>query len=152
MKEATQLVVFGLDEQRYALRLAAVERIVRAVEVTPLPKAPQIVLGVIDIQGRVIPVVDVRKRFRLPEREVELGDQFIIAHTGRRTVALVVDAVSGVVECSAGEVRPAEEILPGMEYIEGVVRLRDGMALIHDLDRFLSLNEENALEQAIGLA
>jgi purine-binding chemotaxis protein CheW len=70
MNKATQLVVFALDEQRYALRLTAVERIVRAVEVTPLPKAPQIVLGVIDAQGRIIPVVDVRQRFRLTEREV----------------------------------------------------------------------------------
>ncbi len=152
MNKATQLVVFALDEQRYALRLAAVERIVRAVEVTPLPKAPQIVLGVIDVQGRIIPVVDVRQRVRLPEREVELADQFIIAHTGRRTVALAVDAVSGVVECAAEKVRVAAEILPGMEYIEGVLRLENGMALIHDLDRFLSLDEEKDLEQAMGQA
>ena len=59
-----QIVVFALDEPRYALPLSAVERVVRAVEITPLPKAPEIVLGVINMQGQVVPAVDIRKRFR----------------------------------------------------------------------------------------
>jgi purine-binding chemotaxis protein CheW len=58
-----QLVVLTLDEQRYALHLSAVERIVRMVEITPLPKAPQIVLGVVNVQGRIVPIVNIRKRF-----------------------------------------------------------------------------------------
>lgn len=152
MNQATQLVVFGLDDQQYALRLAAVERVIRAVEVTPLPQAPRVVEGVIDVQGRIIPVLDVRQRFRLPEREVELADRFIIAHTARWAVALVVDVVHGVAECPAGEVQAAEEIVPGLEYVEGVLRLEDGMAFIHDLDGFLSLDEESALDQALRQA
>src|SRR3712207_6774571 len=98
MNNSRRYVVFTLDEHGYALPLSFVERIVRAVEVTPLPKAPEIVLGVINVQGRVIPVVNIRKRFRLPEREIELSDQFIIARTAKRTIALVVDAVGGVAE------------------------------------------------------
>jgi purine-binding chemotaxis protein CheW len=58
-----QLVVFAFDEQRYALHLSAVERIVRMVEITPLPKAPEIVLGVVNVQGRIVPIVNIRKRF-----------------------------------------------------------------------------------------
>lgn len=144
-----QIVVFTLDEPRYALPLATVERVVRAVEITPLPKAPEIVLGVIDAQGRVIPVVDVRKRFRLPAREMDVDDRFIIARTSTRLVALAVDSVAGVRTLVDGEVVNAAEALPFAEYVRGVVKTPDGLILIHDLDRFLSLDEEHALDAAL---
>ena len=150
MNPSPQLVVFTLDEQRYGLRLATVERVVRAVEVTPLPNAPEIVLGMINVQGRIIPVVNVRKRFRRPEREIGLSDQFIIARTLRRTVALVVDAVSDVVPCPEAQVVAAEKILPGLEHFDGVLKIPDGMIFVHDLDRFLSLDEERALTAALA--
>lgn len=149
MDKLNQLVVFTFDEQRYALHLSAVERIVRVVEVTPLPKAPEIVLGVVNVQGQITPVINIRKRFCLPEREMNLSDQLIIARTSRRTVALVADAVSGVIERSEQEVIAAEKVLPGIEYVEGVVKLEDGMILIHDLNKFLSLEEEQALDNAM---
>ena len=74
MSQLQQLVGFGLDGQHYAVNLAAVERIVHIVEVAPLPRAPEIVLGVINFSGRIIPVVDLRRRFRLPEKEAGLYD------------------------------------------------------------------------------
>ena len=80
---------------------------------------------------------------------MNLSDQLIIAHTSRRTVALVADAVSGVIERSEQEVIAAEKVLPGIEYVEGVVKLEDGMILIHDLNKFLSLEEEQALDNAM---
>jgi purine-binding chemotaxis protein CheW len=143
--------VFALDAQRYALRLAAVECAVRAVEITPLPKAPGIVLGMINAQGRIIPVVNVRKRFGRPERGIELSDQFIIARTARRTVALAVDTVNEVLDGADAEMVVAGKILPGLESIEGVLKLPDGMILVHDLDRFLSLDEEQAIAEALEL-
>src|SRR5438128_1465044 len=90
---ADQLVVFSLEDCRYALRLATVERVFRVAEITVLPRAPEIVQGVIDIQGQVVPVVDVRKRFRLPERDMSLSDHLILARTIKRPVGLVVDGV-----------------------------------------------------------
>ena len=150
MGQSSQFVVFSLDEQRYALHLSTVETIVHAVEITVLPKAPEIVLGVLNMQGRIMPVVNVRKRFRLAEREIALSDRFIIARTSRRVVALVVDSVHGVVERAKHEVVAAEEILPQVEYVEGVVKLPEGLVFIHDLDAFLSLDEEKTLDEAIG--
>jgi purine-binding chemotaxis protein CheW len=147
-----RVAVFTLGDQRYALPLSTVERVVRVVEVTPLPQAPDIVLGVVNVQGRVIPVVNPRRRFRLPERDIALTDQLVIAHTTRRPVALVVDAVTGVLEYSGREAVGARDIVPGMEYVEGVVKLADGLVLIHDLDRFLSLDEATALDRAIESA
>ena len=149
MNMSNQLVVFALDEQRYALHLSAAERIVRVAEVTPLPKAPEIVLGVINVQGQIIPVADIRRRFRLPEREIDLSDQLIIAKTSKRTVALVVDEVTGVIESPEQKLIPAKEILPGTDYVEGVMKLEDGLILIHDLATFLSLEEENTLDLAL---
>jgi purine-binding chemotaxis protein CheW len=145
-----QLVVFALEDQRYALHLSAVERIVRAVEMTPLPKAPEIVIGVINVQGRIIPVFNIRRRFHLPEREIELSDQLIIANTARRTVALPVDTVDGVIERLSEEVTPADQVLPRIEYVEGIVKLENGLVLIHDLDKFLSIDEGTKLDEALN--
>jgi purine-binding chemotaxis protein CheW len=145
-----QLVVFSLDDRRYAIHLSAVERTVRMVEITPLPKAPEVVHGVINVQGRIIPVLNIRKRFRLPEREPCLGDQLIIAATVNRSVALVADAVSDVTLVAAEETTAPAEILPHLEYVRGVAMLDGNMVFIHDLDAFLSLEEEQALETAIG--
>ena len=149
MKKSNQLVVFTLDEQKYALYLPAVERVVNAVEVTPLPKAPDIVLGVINFQGMVIPVVNIRRRFGLPEREIDLGDQLIIAKTSMKTVALVADAVDEVIEPESISVIDSKKITSGMEYVDGVIKLEDGLILIFDLDKFLSLEEKIILTDAL---
>lgn len=149
MSPGIQLVVFELDDRRYGLRLTAVERVLHAVDVTPLPQTPDVVWGVIDIEGQIVPVLSLRKRFGLPERPIGVDDQFVLARTARRTVALVVDVACGVIERSAAEVIESDKILPDLKQIEGVIRLDDGMALIHDLDRFLSLDEERALAQAM---
>ncbi|MGB7541434.1 MAG: chemotaxis protein CheW [Burkholderiales bacterium] len=152
MAVANQLLVFALDEQRYALHLSAVDRVVPMVTVTPLPAAPDAVLGIFNLQGRIVPVFDMRRRFRLAGREIRLSDQLIIAHTTRRWVALVTDAVGDVLDCPARDVVEAQRVLPGTDYVEGVAKLEDGLILIHDLDKFLSLNEEKLLERAISNA
>lgn len=145
----TQLVVFRLDQQRYAVPLVAIERVVRAVEVTPLPKAPAIVLGLIDMHGQVLPVLNVRRRFRLPNREIRPADWFLLAHTSRRMVALVVDASDGVIEASDADIIESARISPGVEGFPGVIRLPDGLVLVHDLEKFLSLDEARALDEAL---
>jgi purine-binding chemotaxis protein CheW len=149
MNRLIRLVNFNLDDQKYALFLSAVIRIIRAVEITGLPKAPEIVLGVINMHGLIISVFDIRKRFRLPQREMQLDDQLIIASTSKRTVALLVDSVNDVIEIPEEKIIAGEKILPGLEYVEGVVKTEDGMILIHDLEQFLSLQEEKALHEAL---
>jgi len=144
-----QLVVFQLDQRRFALPLTVVERIVRAVEVTPLPKAPRIVLGAIDVHGRVLPVLDVRRRFHLPPREIRPADWFLVADTAQRTVVLVIDDSEGVVERPQADIVVSTQIVPGVDDFPGVIKLDDGLVLIHDLERFLSLDEARALDEAM---
>jgi purine-binding chemotaxis protein CheW len=149
-----RLVAFILGEQQYALPLTTVQRVVRMVEVTPLPSVPAVVLGVIDFQGNVIPVMSMRKRFGLPESETSLSDQLIVADTATRRVALVVNSVTGVLERTAEEVTAAEKIVPGGQYVEGITRLGDGILFIHNLEHFLSKKEgaqlDGLLVQAAG--
>ncbi len=158
--EMSQSVVFSLDTRLYAISLSAVRSVVQAVELTPLPNAPPIVKGVINLGGLIIPVVNIRRRFRLPERELELSDQFIVAtalrrdlhEDGGRLLALVVDTVVGVREILAQETTSAAAILPGLEHLEGVARTDDGLILIHDLGTFLSPEEEDALEAILPVS
>jgi len=153
VSDLSQLLVFTLDDQRYALHLAAVVRAVQIVEFTPTPKTAEIVIGVVNVWGQIVPVVNSRKRCRLPEREIELSDHLIIVHSKRQTVALVVDEVQGVVECDS-EMIDSEEVFPSLDYVEGVAKLADGIVLILDLDKFLSVREEHehTLEQALPAA
>jgi purine-binding chemotaxis protein CheW len=145
-----QWVVFCLDEGRYALPLAAVDRIVRAVHVTALPQGPDIVLGAIDVEGRVLPVFNIRRRFRLPERTVDPADHFLIARTAQRTVVLAIDTAQGVLERPATAMIDAASIAPDLEHLQGVIQLEDGLVLIHDLEHFLSLDEARKLDEAMN--
>lgn len=144
-----EYVVFLLDGQRYALQLSTVERVIQVVDITPLPKGPEIILGIINNQGQVIPVVNIRSRFRLPKKQIGLSDQLIIANTSKRQVAILVDSATGIIEIPAEEIVPPERILPHLNFIEGVIKLEDGIVLIHDLDTFLSLEEEKSLSVAV---
>ncbi len=149
MSHLHQFVGFSLEGHGYAVPLSQVERVVHAVEMAPLPKAPDIILGVINFSGRIIPVVDIRQRFRLPAKETEIYDFLIIARTSRREIAFTAEAMAGVLDCPEEEFITAEKIVPGLEYVQGVMRLKDGLIFIHDLDQFLSLDEERSLEKAM---
>lgn len=144
-----RLVVFRLDTQRYALPLLAIERVVRAVAVTPLPDSPATVLGVIDVEGRLVPVFNLRLRFGLPSRPVSVDDHLVIAQSVYGTVALITDAVEGVIERSAVGSVTAEALVPGLDQVDGITRFEDGLVLIQNLARFLSAQEAGELAAAL---
>lgn len=150
MGKPDQYIVFSLDECSYGMLLPSVDRVIHAAAITPLPQAPAIVSGVLNLEGRIIPVLNIRRRFHLPEKEIGLTDQLIIAHTRQRPVAILVDAVAGVTEHSSEQIVPPAQITPNTNYLAGVIKLPDGMILIHDLDTFLSLDEENSLNSALA--
>ena len=144
-----QIVVFTLDEQPYALPLPAVVRVIHAIEIRHLPKAPEIIIGIINVKGQIIPVADIRKRFGLAAHEIDPDDRLIIADTGKREVAILVDTVTGIRDLAPGQQKQARETLPFAEYLKGVAKIDDELILIYDLDQFLSLDEEKELEQAM---
>ncbi len=145
-----QVVIFTLDDPRCALPLSCVEKVIRAVEISPLPHAPAIILGIINVAGKMIPVVDVRQRFGFPAHELAIDDRFIIAKTARYEVALVVDAVEGFRELTDQEMVSVEQNLPFAEYLKGVAKMEGNIIMIYDLDQFLSLEEEQMLSKALS--
>ncbi|HVC49272.1 MAG TPA: chemotaxis protein CheW [Burkholderiales bacterium] len=144
-----QIIHFSLAGVGYALDLAAVEKVIPIVEITPLPRAPEIVEGIINMRGKIIPIVNIRHRFRLPDRELSLSDRILIARTVKRTIGFVADAILGVMDCGEEMVEDSRDVCPGLEYLEGVMKIQDGVILIHDLDTFLSLDESELLDSAL---
>ncbi len=147
--KADQILVFTLDELAYALMLQVVVRVIHAVEVRRLPKTPEIISGIINVQGQIIAVIDIRKRFGLPERETDPDDRMIIADTGIRKVGIFVDNVTGIKDITARQFVNSKENMPFAEYIKGVAKVDDELILIYDLEEFLSIEEEKILEQAL---
>lgn len=149
MSGGIQLLLYHLEDRQYALPLAVVERVVHAVEVTSLPNVPKDVLGVIDVRGEILPVISMRERLNLPEREIDAEDRFIIARTSRRPLVLWVDDVSGVAEWPREKIVTGGQILPGLDHVRGLVELDGDMVLVEDLEAFLSLDEEKRLTDQI---
>ncbi len=143
-----QLLVFRVEAQRYALRIVHVLRVLPMLHVEPLPGAPEIVEGMINVAGRVVPVMRLRQRLALPEREALLSDVLVLAHAGGLLVALPADGVVGLL-APPHEPLPADDIVPGVRHVAGVVKLDDGLVLIHDLEAFLSLPERERLAVAL---
>lgn len=144
------LVVFALAGQRYAVPLERVERVAPMVELTNLPQAPAIVLGVFSLHGEIVPVVNVRRRFRLPERAPTIDDQLLVVRTARRVIAMLVDRVDQVVVLRDAAVASPATVVPGLEFLSGIVQLPEaGIVLIQDVDAFLALDEDAQLAAAL---
>jgi purine-binding chemotaxis protein CheW len=144
-------VVFRVAGERFALPLESVVRIVRAAQVTALPHAPAVVLGALDVQGDVLAVFDLRRRFGMPPRELHPDQELLIANTRDRRVVLVIDAALGVLDRSPGERLTTARIAPAAP-LAGVLTTDDGLVLIHDLEKLLTTDEARALEAALEQA
>jgi purine-binding chemotaxis protein CheW len=144
-----QLLTFELSARRLALRLEQLETIVRAVAITALPHAPAFIEGIINLRGRIVPVIDLRRRFGLPSQPLALDQSFIVTRSGR-TLALRVDRVHDVIAVPSDAIEAAELVLPGARHAAGVVRLPDGVIVIQDLEALLSSEEEARLVDALA--
>src|SRR3990170_5348643 len=124
-KEVLQLVTFRLGNEEYSLDILSVQEIIRHMELTRVPRTPEFVDGVINLRGRVIPVLDLRKRFGLPSGERTNETRIIVVDVDNKTVGLKVDAVSEVLRLPADTVEPPPSLVTGMEsdYIKGVGKL-----------------------------
>jgi purine-binding chemotaxis protein CheW len=145
-----RLVLFDLAGSRCAFPLEAVERVVPMVAVQPVPGAPRVVLGAIDLAGRVVPVVDLRRRLDLPARDYGPDARLLIVRTPRRTLAVPADDVTDVAEVDRRDVTPTATVLPGLGQVTGIVALPGSLLFIHDLEALLLPDEEHELARALG--
>jgi purine-binding chemotaxis protein CheW len=133
-----QFLTFLLGGQRFGVRADDVVEIVRAVRVDRLPKAPPVIEGVIDVRGAVVPVLDIRSRFRLAAKRIAPADHFIIARAKRRLVCIRADRAMDIVTLAENDIADIGGVAPTSEYLAGVGKVADGLVLIHDLATFLS--------------
>lgn len=141
-----EVVEVVVGDQRWALPLDAVERVVAMVAIAALPASPVGVRGAINVHGEPVAVLDLDLRLGRPARDRGVADMLVLVRTPRRRVALPVDDVLGVVEVDRAAVGPAAS--PGP--IGGVAALDDGVLLIFDVNAFLSAADDAALEAVLA--
>lgn len=146
-RELLQLVTFRLGNEEFSLDILRVQEIIRHMELTRVPRTPDFVDGVINLRGRVIPVLDLRKRFGLPSEERTNETRIIVVDVDNKTVGLKVDAVSEVLRLPADTVEPAPAIVTGVEsdYIKGVGKLEGRLLILLDVEKILTRTERDAL-------
>ncbi|MFC2139409.1 chemotaxis protein CheW [Bacteroidota bacterium] len=149
MGEPYQLIVFVLDEKKFSLHLENIDRVIQAVEIIGLPNAPEIILGVINIHGEIVPIINIRKKFNLTYRELSIHDKMIIVKTKTRKFGFIVDHIDGYFESTPHAVIKGESVWPGLEYVDEVVKLSDEMVLINNPENFFLKREEKDFKKAI---
>jgi purine-binding chemotaxis protein CheW len=146
-----QLVVFELGAEFYGVEISRVHEIIRLQSVTHVPRAPSFVEGVINLRGKVIPVVDLRRRFGLPSGEHTRASRIVVLEIGDQVVGVIVDGVSEVLRVNTATVEPPSPVVAGIdsEYLQGIAKLPERLVILLDLDRVLAREERRALEVAV---
>lgn len=144
-----QVLVVSVEGLSVALPLISVVRVLRAVEVLPLPQAPEIVCGVINVHGELIPVIDFRKCLGFPGKAVIPNDQLLIVRSSKRLLALVIEASYGVTESLSSTFVPIRDMVPCKNHVAGILKSKSGLILVHDLEALLSLDEDRALTESM---
>lgn len=145
-----ELLVFELAGVRYALELQSVREVLPAVLVAPLPDAPAVIEGIIDLRGELVPVYDVRMRFGLPARALGRDERLVVAWTGSRVIAFRCERAEWVERILHSHIEAPESVPSAGRHIAGVARLADGLVLIQNLGEFLEEAESAGLDEALN--
>jgi purine-binding chemotaxis protein CheW len=147
--ELIQLVTFSIGEEEFGVDILKVQEIIRTMEITKVPRAQAFVEGVINLRGKVIPIIDLRRRFGLSSKAHDKHTRIIVIEINNMIVGFVVDSVSEVLRIPSGTVEPPPPVVAGVdsEYISGVGKLQDRLLILLDLDKLLSSEDLDALSQ-----
>lgn len=148
-EEIVQLVGFILGNEGYGVDIQKVQEINRILEITRVPRTPEFVMGVINLRGNVIPVINLRQRFGLPLKDNDKNVRIIIIEVQNKIIGILVDAVSEVLRIPASTIEPPPDIVAGVDskYIKGVGKLQDRLLILLDLDKILSHAQMSKLEE-----
>ncbi|MHB9154424.1 MAG: chemotaxis protein CheW [Endomicrobiales bacterium] len=144
-----QLVVFNLADEEYGVTIIQIQEIIRQPEIARIPGMPAFIEGVINLRGKIIPVIDLRKRFALDEKVATDKTRVVVADAGGQTIGLVVDSVSEVVNLSLDQIEAIPPTIASVdaEYLSGVGKLDKRMVILLDLSKLLNDLERVAVEQ-----
>jgi purine-binding chemotaxis protein CheW len=147
--ELLQLVSFNIGEEEFGVDILKVQEINRMVEVTRVPNAPEYVDGVINLRGKVIPIIDLRRRFGMARKEKDKNTRIIVVELSGKVLGFVVDAVSEVLRIPQSVTEQPPSIVAGIdaEYITAIGKLENRLLILLDLDRVLNTDETQLLKK-----
>lgn len=142
-----QLVVFSLADEDYGVDITSVESIIKMQAITTIPQAPLVVEGVINLRGMVLPVVNLRKRFGLPEGSNDKNTRIIVSTMSGLKVGMIVDGVSEVLRIQDQVIEATPPMVSTVDtaFITGIIKLEGRLVILLDLARVLNLDEQNEL-------
>jgi purine-binding chemotaxis protein CheW len=145
--EMIQLVSFDIEKLLFGLEILHIQEIIRFTEITQIPNSPPFVEGVVNLRGRVIPVIDLRKKMALPLKEYDQSSRIIISEVGNSTVGFIVDSVEEVmyVKEETLEIPPDIALSIDSEYIKNIVKLEGRLLIMLDIENVLTGSEKETL-------
>jgi purine-binding chemotaxis protein CheW len=148
-QEELQLVIFQLTDEEYAIPIIQVHEIIKPTEVTRIPGMPDFVEGVINLRGKVIPIIDIRKRFRLQQKKADENTRVIVVDVGEHTVGLIVDSVIEVLRLPLKSIDPVPTTIAKIssEYLKGIGKLKERLLIILDVEKMLTELEKISLDK-----
>ena len=146
----SQVVSFRLAKEEYGLDIMRIQEIILMGDITQIPEVPDYICGLINLRGKVIPIVDLRKRFCLEAGDTTEHTRIMVVNTRTTTFGIVVDAVSQVLRIEANQIEPPPPGLVGLEqaYIQGLVKMQEKIMILLNVDAVLSQKEETQLAEA----
>jgi purine-binding chemotaxis protein CheW len=147
--ELLQLVSFNIGDEEFGVDILKVQEINRMVEVTRVPNTPEYVDGVINLRGKVIPIIDLRRRFGMARKEQDKNTRIVVVELSGKVLGFVVDAVSEVLRIQKNVTEPPPPIVSGIkaEYITAIGKLENRLLILLDLERILSSEEHEDLRK-----
>ncbi len=150
MDEEIKIIVFNIMEDEYGLEIEFIQEIRKMRRITRIPQAPDFVAGVIKIRGRIIPLIDFRKRMGLPFKEYGDYTKIIIVNLESHILGVIVDMVSELLTIPEGSIDHPDSVLASVNFLKGVGNIPGRMVLIVDMDKVLSFDDKKNLGKIQG--
>ena len=143
-----QIVCFKIGKEEYGIDILQVQEILKLPKVTRLPKSIDYIMGVMDLRGKVIPIVDLSKKFKISSGNVEESNRAIVVDITGKKVGLGIDSVSHVIKVDSGDIEPPPPVVKGIsgKYIVGIAKIESGFIVILDINKIFSKEEVQALQ------
>ena len=147
-EDVRQFVSFIVAEEEFGVDILTVQEIIRPVEITRVPHAPDFVEGVINLRGRILPIIDLRTRLGFPERDQDEDTRILVVELQDQTVGFVTDSVREVLRVKESTIEPAPDLATNIDthFLRGVAKLDERLLILLDLDGIFSEEEAEALQ------
>jgi len=146
-------IIFLIDDQYYAIPVDRIKQVIRSVQLTYLHEAPELLQGLFNMSGEIVPVINIRKQFKLAAKDITPSDRIIIISTPSHIIAFIVDHIESIIELPETDITPSADIFPKMEdYIIGTAKYNGRMALIYDIDYLFPQQELEKITSHLNCA